>query len=100
MLTRSGETFASRVAASLLQAIGLPELVTTTQEEYEALAVDLASHPARLAELKERLAVNRHATRLFDTPRFTRTLETAYTRIHRRYLDRLPADHIVLSGDE
>ena len=100
VLTRIGETFASRVAASLLQAIGLPELVTTTQEEYEALAVNLASHPARLADLRQRLAVNRHATRLFDTPEFTRNLETAYTRIQQRYLDGLPADHIVLSGNE
>jgi predicted O-linked N-acetylglucosamine transferase (SPINDLY family) len=100
VLTQTGESFASRVAASLLQAIGLPELVTTTQEDYAALAIDLARHPDRLADLRQRLAVNRHTARLFDTQRFTRSLERAYTRIHQRLVDGLPADHIVLSDNE
>jgi predicted O-linked N-acetylglucosamine transferase (SPINDLY family) len=97
VLTRIGEGFAGRVAASLLHSIGLPELITSTQEEYEALAVDLASNPALFATLKERLAANRHATRLFDTRRFTRDLEAAYSRIHERWLNHLPPDHIVIS---
>ena len=96
VLTRIGGTFAGRVAASLLEAVGLPELITSTEDEYEALAVDLAIHPPRLAELRHRLAVNRRAAPLFDTRLFTRHLETAYQQIHRRYLADLPTDHVVV----
>ncbi|MBP2295064.1 O-linked N-acetylglucosamine transferase family protein [Azospirillum rugosum] len=78
VLTRRGPTFAGRVAASLLQAAGLPELVTDGPEAYEALAVALARDPARLRALRARLARNRPTCALFDTPRFTRHLEAAY----------------------
>ena len=55
MLTCVGETFAGRVAASLLNAIELPELITTTQEQYEALAVELATNPQRLDQIRQKL---------------------------------------------
>lgn len=78
VLTRRGTTFAGRVAASLLRAAGLPELIVDGQEAYEAAAVDLARSPQRLRDLRERLMRNRQSCPLFDTPRFTRHLEAAY----------------------
>src|SRR5213078_1577334 len=66
VLTRIGETFAGRVGASLLNAIGLPELVTTTSQAFEALAIDLATRPDRLQAIRHRLAGNRLSTPLFD----------------------------------
>jgi len=94
VLTLSGKSFASRVAASLLTAIGLPELITTTQADYEALAIELASNPERLAEIKQKLANNRLSTPLFDTPLFTKNLEKAYIQMYDRYLAGLPLDDI------
>src|SRR5208283_6171270 len=67
VLTCTGESFAARVAASLLNAIGLPELITTTQDHYEALAIELATHPDRLMGLRAKLAENRLTMPLFDT---------------------------------
>ncbi|MFS2009587.1 tetratricopeptide repeat protein [Azospirillum sp. CT11-132] len=78
VLTRRGTTFAGRVAASLLRAAGLPELIVDGQEAYEAAAVDLARSPQRLRALRERLMRNRQTCPLFDTPRFTRHIEAAY----------------------
>lgn len=78
LLTLMGETFPARVAASLLHACGLPELVTTAPEDYEALALALAQGPTRLAALRARLADGRAAAPLFDTRQFTRDLETAF----------------------
>jgi predicted O-linked N-acetylglucosamine transferase (SPINDLY family) len=99
VLTCIGETFAGRVAASLLQAIRLPELITYNQEQYEQLAIELATHPQRLAEIKEWLADNRLAQPLFDSRLFTRHLETAYTNIHDRYQADLPPEHIHVRPD-
>jgi protein O-GlcNAc transferase len=99
VLTCVGESFAARVAASLLNAVGLPELVTATQEQYEAMAVALAGNAARLAELKEKLSRNRLTTPLFDTGRFTQHLEDAYTQMHQRYQAGLSPDHIYVDAD-
>ena len=85
VLTLPGETFASRVAGSLLTAAGVPELITGSAAEYEALALGLARDPGRLAALRAKLVRNRATAPLFDTPAFTRHLETAYEtmwRIH------------------
>jgi len=94
VLTLMGQSFASRVAASLLNAIGLPELITNTQEEYEALAVELAMNPQKLADIKLKLANNRLSTPLFNTPLFTKNLEAAYIKMYERYQDDLQPDHI------
>jgi predicted O-linked N-acetylglucosamine transferase (SPINDLY family) len=96
VLTCLGETFAGRVAASLLDAIHLPELVTTTLEDYERLALDLARNPDKLAGIKRKLAENRLTTPLFDTRLFTRHLEAAYTAMHERHRAGLAPDHIVI----
>jgi predicted O-linked N-acetylglucosamine transferase (SPINDLY family) len=79
VITCVGPTFAGRVAASLLQAMGLPELITNNVEEYETLARKLASDPALLGSLRERLAQNLTSHPLFDTQRLTRHIEAAYT---------------------
>jgi predicted O-linked N-acetylglucosamine transferase (SPINDLY family) len=86
LVTRLGDTFAGRVAASMLRAVGLPELIAATAEEYEDLAIRLAHDPRRLSELKTHLGDVRDSAALFDTPRFTRHLETALQRIHDRQL--------------
>jgi predicted O-linked N-acetylglucosamine transferase (SPINDLY family) len=78
ILTCTGQTFAGRVAASLLHAVGLPELVTESLSGYEQLALKLACDPPVLAAIKTRLSHNRDTHALFDTTRFTRNLEAAY----------------------
>jgi predicted O-linked N-acetylglucosamine transferase (SPINDLY family) len=84
VLTRMGRSFGSRVAASLLHAIGLEALVTGTEPEYEALAVRLATHPEEIASLKRGMAERRDSVPLFDTPRFTRQIEEAYSMVYER----------------
>ncbi len=79
VLTRAGEAFAARMAASLLASLGLPELVTDTAAAYEALAIALARDPARLGDIRQRLALNRMSGPLFDIAAFARHLEGAYT---------------------
>ncbi|MBC2666823.1 tetratricopeptide repeat protein [Novosphingobium flavum] len=83
VLTRAGQCYHSRVAASLLHAIGLPELVTASVEEYEAMALTLARDPARLADLTARLRANRDTTPLFDMPRWVADIEKAYSEMVR-----------------
>jgi protein O-GlcNAc transferase len=90
VLTCIGDTFASRVAASLLQAAGLPELITHSSEEYEQAAIKLASDPSQLAALHERLAAEQPHSPLFDTPQFVRHLETAYRTMWLRHAEGLP----------
>ena len=86
LVTCAGESFASRVAGSLLRAAGLPELIAGDFDEYEALALALARDPPRLARLRTHLADGRRTHALFDTDRFRRHLETAYTALWSRHL--------------
>jgi predicted O-linked N-acetylglucosamine transferase (SPINDLY family) len=85
VLTRIGDTFVGRMAASVLNAIGLPELITTTLEAYEQMAIDLAMHSEKLAVIKRKLAENRLNTPLFDTKLFTKHIEAAYSIMWERY---------------
>jgi predicted O-linked N-acetylglucosamine transferase (SPINDLY family) len=94
LLTQMGQSFAGRVAASLLHAMDLPELITNTLEEYESRALELANHPLRLAEIKEKLARNRETSPLFNGRLFARNIEAAYVEIHRRHLNGERPDHI------
>ncbi len=96
VLTLTGEAFVSRTAASLLKAIGLPEMITTTQRDYERLGIELALNPERLAAIRAKIERNRLSCPLFDAPRFARNLESAYRAIHDRYQAGLPPDHIRL----
>ena len=97
VLTLTGEAFASRIAASLLTALGVPELITSTQQQYEQLAIELASNPQRLAALRTRIQDNRLTSALFDTARFARNLEAAFTAIHARYQAGESPEHISLN---
>ncbi len=85
LLTCPGDSFASRVAQSLLQAVGLPELIAADLQAYEDTAVQLAQDQQRLQALKRRLAANRDSSPLFDTQRFVRNLEKAYLEMWRIY---------------
>jgi predicted O-linked N-acetylglucosamine transferase (SPINDLY family) len=81
VVTCLGRAFAGRVSASLLNAIGLPELVTQNLADYEALALRLATDPAALKAARAKLAGNRATHPLFDTDRFRRNIEAAYLRM-------------------
>ena len=97
VLTLIGQSFASRVAASLLNAIGLPELIANTQEEYEALAIELGLNPKKLAGIKLKLAKNRLTNPLFDTRLFTKNLEAAYIKMYEQYQADLEPEHISIA---
>ena len=99
VVTCPGNTFPGRVAASLLHAIGLPELVAPSLDEYEKLALALAQNPERLAAIRAKLMRNRDTEPLFDTARFTRYLESAYTTMwERQQADLPPASFVVASA--
>ena len=90
VLTCLGETFASRVGASLLRAVGLPEMVVDSLADYEARALALAKDPEALAQLRARLLAQRDTAPLFDTDRFRRDLESAYQTMWQRHQQGLP----------
>lgn len=94
LVALSGNSFASRVAESLLNAVGLPELAVRDRAAYADLAVTLHDEPERLADLKARLAANARIMPLFDSERFTRHLERAYEMMAERARAGLPPDHI------
>ena len=98
VLTCIGETFAGRAAASLLKSIKLPELITTTLEEYQLVAVDLATHPEKLSIIKRKLADNRLTAPLFDTQLFTKHIEAAYMAMYERHQAGLAPDHLVIAN--
>jgi predicted O-linked N-acetylglucosamine transferase (SPINDLY family) len=97
LLTCMGEALASRMGASLLRAIGLPDLVTSTVADYEALAVALATDPERHRAVRETLRNNRRIAPLFNVPRFTRYLEAAYSAMYERNQAGLLPEHIHLA---
>ncbi|WP_161491954.1 tetratricopeptide repeat protein [Bradyrhizobium centrolobii] len=94
VVTQIGNSFAGRVAASLLSAVGLPELITRTREEYEALAIDLALDKQKLQGIRERLQRTRLTAPLFDAALYAKHLEAAYEAMYQRYQAGLPPDHI------
>ena len=96
LITKIGNTFASRVAASLLKAIGLNELITRTDEEYINLAIELANNPKKLSLINNKLNENIKTSPLFDTKSYTKNLETAYYLAHKKNLENLPAENIEL----
>lgn len=99
VLTCMGEAFAARVAASLLNAIGMADLVTGSHHEYEALAYQLAVDSHRLSLLTQRLRNNREASPLFNTALFTDHIEEVYMKMWDRYLSGLEPDHIGVNED-
>jgi len=100
VLTLIGESFPSRVAASLLHNIGLPELITTSKLAYEALAIELATNPQKLRSIKKKLAENRLKTPLFNSPLFRAHIEAAYLKMMEFYWDDLPPVDFQINGDK
>lgn len=96
VVSKVGAGFAARVGASLLSAIGLTELIATSDEAYENLAFDLATNPQRLAAIRTKLNANRDKMPLFNSALFTRHVETAYDLAYERYLAGLPPADIVV----
>ena len=94
VVTLMGQSFPSRGAASLLNAAGLPQLITTNQQDYETLAIKLAKTPQSLSIIKQKLSQNCLITPLFDTPVFAQGLEAAYIEMYDRYQAGLLPDHI------
>ena len=99
VLTRMGVGYTARMAASLLNAIGLPELITLSAESYEQLALELATNPARLAAIRSRLQLNRNTMPLFDSSLFTAHLETGYREAWRRWFRGQPPAAIDVPAD-
>jgi len=97
VLTQIGETFAGRVAASLLTAVGLPELIVQTQEQFESVAIELATKPQLLAAIKDKLSENRLTKPLFDTKLYARHIESAYATMYHRHQNGLLPDHIYVA---
>ncbi len=98
VLTMAGTTFASRVSASLLRAVGLPELVTDSPDGYERVALELAWSPPALAALRKRLVQSRDTSPLFDTPLFARRIEAAFEAMWARHCAGLAPDHLDMRG--
>ena len=94
VLTCIGNSFASRVAASLINSVNLPELITDNQEQYESLAIQLALNPEKIKTIKEKLNNNLIKSPLYDTPLYTQHLESAYLSMYDRYQHGLEPDHI------
>jgi protein O-GlcNAc transferase len=98
LVTCSGEAPAARMAGSLLTALGLTELITNDLEAYEALALELATTPALLADIRARLGTARLASPLFDSARFCRHLESAYTAMHARFAAGKAPEHFAVQA--
>jgi len=97
VLTCLGRAFSGRVAASALTAIGLPELITESLDDYEALASSLVEDPERLRGIRETLAHNRFDCPLFDTSRYTRHIESAFEQMWERYQKGEPPRHFAVA---
>jgi protein O-GlcNAc transferase len=96
VLTLLGESFAGRVAASILTALGMPELITATSTEFEDRAVALANDRPAHARIRQKLIENQRTAPLFDAARYARHLETAYTQMSARFEQGLAPGHISL----
>lgn len=96
VLTMAGKSFASRMAGSILSAIGLKELITFTPMEYESLAINLAQDFNKLAKIKKKLLSNRSTAALFNTQLFIESIEAAYVKIFKLYESGHQADHVTI----
>lgn len=96
VLTRTGKSFAGRMGSSLLKAVGLPELITATPQEYEDKAVQLASDPVLIQSIRQKLAANLPNSALFDNKAFARNIETAFQTVHNRACQGLPPMHVLV----
>ena len=98
VLTCKGESFASRMCASILKAANLDELITKSHLEYELLAIELANNPSKLMKIKNNLSNNIASSPLFKTNEFIKSLELAYKLIYERRHEGLKPDHVFVEG--
>ena len=96
VLTLEGNSFNSREAATILRSLNLPELVTSSEKEYESLAIELGNNPEKLKFIKEKLVSNISSAPLYNTPLFTKNLESAFEKMYFRYQEELKPEHIYL----
>jgi len=94
VLTLQGETFASRVSSSLLNAIGLPELITKNSNEYEEKAIKLGNNLSKIISLKKKIENNKFTKPLFNTKLFTNHIEQAYLEIQKKYNENKKLENI------
>jgi len=97
LLTYLGQSFASRMGASIVSAINLPELIATSEQDYESIAIELATFPEKLKIVKDKLANNLSTAPLYDTPLFAKCLESAYLTMYETYQHELDPDHIYVN---
>jgi predicted O-linked N-acetylglucosamine transferase (SPINDLY family) len=96
VLTCTGRALAARMAGSLLNSVGLPELICASLKQYEECALQLLSEPSRLRAIRDRLAQRRQSASLFNTARFTAHLESAYAQMHSAYQRQCPPTHFAV----
>ncbi len=99
VLTRIGESFASRVAASLLSTCQMPELIVRTPEEYQSMAIDLANNPQKIADFKTRLSSYREKNPLFNSEKYTRKLENLFCQMYERSQSGLIPENLKLQNE-
>jgi predicted O-linked N-acetylglucosamine transferase (SPINDLY family) len=97
LLTMAGESFQSRVAASLLKNLNLPELITSNIDDYENFAIYLANNPKNLKEIKEKLLLSIKDTNTFNTKIYTKNLEKAYQLVYERNHQNLKPENIYIN---
>lgn len=96
VLTKQGNTFASRVASSLLSTMNLAELIAYSVSEYEEIALSIAHSSQKLKQLKEKVRANRSSTDCFDIKQYVKHLETLYSKAYERYENKMPVEHLDL----
>ena len=96
VITKAGNSFSGRVAASMLNAVGLPELITKTENEYEELALYFSKNRDQLQKIKRKLKENKLKTSLFDTKKYVKNIEEAYKKIYKRNIENLLPETIIL----
>jgi len=94
VLTCLGDSFAGRMGGSLLNSVGLPDLITSSAGEYQALAISLGQMPEKIRALKQKLQINRQTSPLFDTRLYTKNLEIAFKEMVKRVDASLPPDDV------
>jgi protein O-GlcNAc transferase len=96
VLTKQGKSYTARMASSLLKSLGMNELITTNELDYEKLALDLAQNTDKIAYIKQKLIKNRKSMPLFNTELFTRHLEDGYKRAYQKSLNGEKPDTIIV----
>jgi predicted O-linked N-acetylglucosamine transferase (SPINDLY family) len=98
VLTLKGNSFAGRVAASLLTAIDVTELIAEDTQDYEQLAIEIALNPEKLKFIKSKIELNKKTAPLFNTEMYTRHIESAYLKMYQLHIDGKTPEHIYVEN--